>query len=219
MMTNFTDVRAGNVSSAMCAMGNVDQSGNRVSNRPEPAYHGMDPSEESVFMPAFLVPVDDNQSLIPLEKAIVLIGRQSDCDVSLTKSRKISRKHCCIAQVNDSLIIRDLGSTNGIFLNGNRIAKEALLTLGDEITIGDIQFTLRNELPAAIKGNGARNTKGNDNQGAGKSSGNARSVPPVPPTLSTASRKPLLIPSSAELQLKFDEESSGDLPISPRPRS
>ena len=61
-------------------------------------------------MPAFLVPVDAGQCLIPLEKAIVLIGRQSDCDVSLTHSRKISRRHCCIAQVNKKFVVRDLGS-------------------------------------------------------------------------------------------------------------
>ena len=57
-------------------------------------------------MPAFLVPVDAGQCLIPLEKAILLIGRQSDCDVALTQSRKISRKHCCIAQVNNKYVVR-----------------------------------------------------------------------------------------------------------------
>src|SRR5215813_13704121 len=96
-------------------------------------------------MPAFLVPVDQGQCLIPLEKAIVLIGRQADCDVSLTLSRKISRKHCCIAQVNNSFIVRDLGSTNGVFLNGNRIQKEATLEMGDNLVIGDVHFRLQNE--------------------------------------------------------------------------
>ncbi|WP_010584860.1 FHA domain-containing protein [Schlesneria paludicola] len=164
-------------------------------------------------MPAFLVPVDANQSLIPLEKAIVLIGRQSDCDVSLTNSRKISRKHCCIAQVNETLIIRDLGSTNGVFLNGNRVEKEAMITVGDEITIGDIHFTLRSEIPATAKAGGAKNGKGTE-----KPNASPRGVPPIPPPVPAASRKPLLIPSSAELNLKFDEESSDEQPTTPRPR-
>ena len=77
-------------------------------------------------MPAFLVPVEPGLVVIPLEKAIVLIGRESDCDVSLTQSRKVSRKHCCLAQVNNKIMARDLGSTNGIFLNGTRIVRANL---------------------------------------------------------------------------------------------
>lgn len=94
-------------------------------------------------MAAFLVPLDADQVLIPLEKAIVLIGRQADCDVSLTQSRKISRKHCCIAQVNERFVVRDLGSTNGVYLNGTRIQKEADLTLGDDLVIGDVRFRMQ----------------------------------------------------------------------------
>jgi len=100
-------------------------------------------------MPAFLVPIDSGQCLIPLEKAIVMIGREADCDVSLTHSRKVSRKHCCIAQVNSSFVVRDLGSTNGVFLNGNRIKKEAAIEMGDDLTIGDVRFKLLNEAPAS----------------------------------------------------------------------
>ena len=100
-------------------------------------------------MSAFLVPLDPGLCLIPLEKAIVLIGRQADCDVSLTHSRKVSRKHCCVAQVNDSFVVRDLGSTNGVFVNGSRVRKEAGLTLGDELAIGDVRFRLSAEAPSS----------------------------------------------------------------------
>ncbi len=100
-------------------------------------------------MSAFLVPLDPGLCLIPLEKAIVLIGRQADCDVSLTHSRKVSRKHCCVAQVNTSFIVRDLGSTNGVFVNGSRVRKEAGLLLGDELAIGDVRFRLQAEAPSS----------------------------------------------------------------------
>ncbi len=96
-------------------------------------------------MPAFLIPLDAGGTVIPLEKSIVLVGRQADCDVVLTHSRKVSRKHCCFAQVNDRWIIRDLGSTNGVSINGARIRKEHRLRLGDEILIGDIGFKLHNK--------------------------------------------------------------------------
>ena len=100
-------------------------------------------------MPAFLVPVDPGHCLIPLEKAIVLIGRQSDCDISLTLSRKISRKHCCVAQVNNKYVVRDLGSTNGVYLNGARIKKEATLSIGDDLMIGDVHFRMQTEAKLA----------------------------------------------------------------------
>lgn len=107
-------------------------------------------------MSAFLVPLDPGLCLIPLEKAIVLIGRQADCDVSLTHSRKVSRKHCCVAQVNDAFVVRDLGSTNGVFVNGSRVRKEVGLTLGDELTIGDVRFRLSAEAPSSkVAKNGA----------------------------------------------------------------
>lgn len=103
-------------------------------------------------MSAFLVPLDPGLCLIPLEKAIVLIGRQADCDVSLTHSRKVSRKHCCIAQVNNSYVVRDLGSTNGVFVNGTRVRKETGLSLGDELAIGDVRFRLQNEATSTKSG-------------------------------------------------------------------
>lgn len=96
-------------------------------------------------MAAFLVPLQPGACVIPLEKAILLIGRQADCDVSLTASRKISRKHCCIAIVNDTIVVRDLGSTNGVSINGNRIEQEGRLRLGDELSIGDVRFRLQKE--------------------------------------------------------------------------
>ncbi|WP_397570879.1 FHA domain-containing protein [Schlesneria sp. T3-172] len=101
-------------------------------------------------MPAFLVPVDPGHCLIPLEKAIVLIGRQSDCDVALTLSRKISRKHCCVAQVNKKYVVRDLGSTNGVYLNGTRIKKEATLSFGDDLMIGDVHFRMQADAKSIV---------------------------------------------------------------------
>lgn len=109
-------------------------------------------------MAAFLVPLQSGACVIPLEKAILLIGRQADCDVSLTASRKISRKHCCIAIVNDTVVVRDLGSTNGVSINGERIEQEGRLRLGDELSIGDVRFRLQKDAqlsPAAVTGRGA----------------------------------------------------------------
>jgi pSer/pThr/pTyr-binding forkhead associated (FHA) protein len=79
---------------------------------------------------------------IPLDKAVLFFGRHPDCDVRLPGSPKVSRRHCCIAQVNDRWVVRDLGSMNGISVNGERVKREADLSAGDELLVGDVAFTL-----------------------------------------------------------------------------
>jgi predicted component of type VI protein secretion system len=88
-------------------------------------------------MPAQLVALNDGPS-IWLDKPILLIGRHPECDIQID-SRKISRRHCCIAQVSDYLVVRDLGSTNGVRINGVRVI-EGRLTPGDELTIGSHRY-------------------------------------------------------------------------------
>lgn len=94
-------------------------------------------------MTVFLEPVTGRGVKIPIDKAIIFIGRHPDCDVVITRSRMISRKHCALVQIDNSLIIRDLGSTNGVKVNGERVEKEAHFTSGDTVTIGDIDYTVR----------------------------------------------------------------------------
>lgn len=91
-------------------------------------------------MPAQLVSLTDGPSIL-LDKPILLIGRHPECDIQID-SRKVSRRHCCMAQVGESLIVRDLGSTNGIRVNGVRML-EGRLRPGDELTIGNARFQLR----------------------------------------------------------------------------
>jgi predicted component of type VI protein secretion system len=88
-------------------------------------------------MPAQLVALDDSASIL-LDKPILLLGRHPECDIQID-SRKISRRHCCIAQVSDYLVVRDLGSTNGIRINGVRLI-EGRLASGDELTIGNNRY-------------------------------------------------------------------------------
>src|ERR1700736_393170 len=88
-------------------------------------------------MPAQLLSLNDGPSIL-LDKPILLIGRHPECDIQI-ESRKISRRHCCIAQVNDYLVVRDLGSTNGVRINGSRVL-EGRLTAGDELTIGGHRY-------------------------------------------------------------------------------
>jgi predicted component of type VI protein secretion system len=91
-------------------------------------------------MPAQLVALTEGPNIL-LDKPILLIGRHPEADIQIG-SRKISRLHCCIAQVSNYLVVRDLGSTNGIRINGER-KSEGRLDPGDELTIGNYQYVVQ----------------------------------------------------------------------------
>jgi predicted component of type VI protein secretion system len=128
---------------------------------------------------AYLVPMDQKGLKIPLDKAIVFIGRHPECDIVLTRSRKVSRKHCAIAQVNNSFVIRDLGSMNGIRLNGEQVKREVRLSVGDEVSIGDLNYILTVEKPAEPEQRAERGHH-EDARAAGSTARRAKR-PPVPP--------------------------------------
>jgi pSer/pThr/pTyr-binding forkhead associated (FHA) protein len=94
-------------------------------------------------MAATLVPIEGG-SPIALDKPIMLIGRNQDCDISLQASSKISRRHCCIVQCTDRYLLRDLGSMNGVRVNGQRVV-EMELKSGDQIAVADVGFTFQME--------------------------------------------------------------------------
>jgi predicted component of type VI protein secretion system len=91
-------------------------------------------------MPPQLVALTEGPNIL-LDKPILLLGRHQECDIQLA-SRKISRRHCCIAQVSDYLVVRDLCSTNGIRINGVRVS-EGCLREGDELTIGNHRYQVK----------------------------------------------------------------------------
>lgn len=95
-------------------------------------------------MAVYLVPVEGGRR-VTIDKAVLFIGRHPDCDVVLNTSRKVSRKHCCVAQVNNTFFIRDLGSMNGVRLNGKRVKRVAQIQFGDELTVGDVRYRLLTE--------------------------------------------------------------------------
>lgn len=94
-------------------------------------------------MQVVLEPINGKGLKIPVDKAIIFIGRHPDCDIVITRSRTISRKHCAIVQVNDSLVLRDLGSTNGVRVNGKLVKKESRFAPGDTVTFGDLEYNVK----------------------------------------------------------------------------
>src|SRR5215213_8951924 len=103
-------------------------------------------------MPAQLLALTDGPSIL-LDKPILMLGRHGECDVQLN-SRKVSRRHCCVAQVYDYLVVRDLGSTNGVRINGHRVI-EGQLRSGDELTVGNFRYQVYLEAPSSGEHSGS----------------------------------------------------------------
>jgi len=67
------------------------------------------------------------------------LGRSAQCSLQLPAAGA-SRRHASIGWHEGRVVLRDLGSTNGTFLNGERIAGEAALASGDRIRIGGFEI-------------------------------------------------------------------------------
>jgi pSer/pThr/pTyr-binding forkhead associated (FHA) protein len=78
-----------------------------------------------------------------LQRPIYLVGRHPECDLQL-ELPKISRRHCCFALAYDRLIVRDLGSRNGVRVNGREVV-ETQLFRGDEVAIGPMIYRVEQD--------------------------------------------------------------------------
>ena len=88
-----------------------------------------------------LIPADKGSyPPIPVRRPVLLIGRHPECDFRIDLP-KISRRHCCVALAYDRILVRDLGSHNGVRVNG-RVVEEAILQAGDEVAIGPLIYRL-----------------------------------------------------------------------------
>jgi len=92
-------------------------------------------------MPSRLVALDEGPD-ITLDRTIVVVGRHPACETRLD-SLRVSRHHCCMTQENGEVVVRDLGSTNGIRINGQRV-EMGRLRPGDELSIAHIRYRLEN---------------------------------------------------------------------------
>jgi pSer/pThr/pTyr-binding forkhead associated (FHA) protein len=88
--------------------------------------------------PMRLVGLDEDGAEIPVEHDILVVGRDPGCDARID-SMRVSRRHCCLTHSNGELMVRDLGSTNGIRINGLRVAGGRLRP-GDELAIAHHRF-------------------------------------------------------------------------------
>lgn len=78
---------------------------------------------------------------LALSGDVTTIGRAEGCDLRVPLG-EISRKHCTIVVSDNGLVIQDLGSSNGTFVNSKRI-QQAQLSAGDSLRLGSLLFVVQ----------------------------------------------------------------------------
>jgi adenylate cyclase len=94
-----------------------------------------------------LVATIGSQTVTLPPKRALLVGRSVACDLPV-RDPTVSRRHAELELADGGLHLRDLGSTNGTFLNGERL-REAIARPGDQVAFGRSVFDVRDDAEAA----------------------------------------------------------------------
>ena len=87
---------------------------------------------------------EGQKTVVPLVREEYSVGRKDGHAIRLTE-RNVSRDHARLRKQGESFLIEDLGSYNGVFVNGHRVAEATALHAGDLIIIGDYRIEAHNE--------------------------------------------------------------------------
>ncbi len=83
-------------------------------------------------------------------QAKTVIGRNTECNIQIPLA-EVSRQHCELTLKKDKVAVRDLGSSNGTYVNNKRV-QQAELGAGETLTVGPVIFTVTiNGTPKEIK--------------------------------------------------------------------
>lgn len=94
---------------------------------------------------------EGRKTVVPFVRDEITIGRQEGNTIRLTE-RNVSRRHARLLRQNAHVLIEDLGSYNGIKVNGDRITGQVHVQDGDLIQIGDYDLAIQREEEARAAG-------------------------------------------------------------------
>jgi pSer/pThr/pTyr-binding forkhead associated (FHA) protein len=77
--------------------------------------------------------------ILKLGNGVTTVGRQEDCQLRIGSSQ-VSRKHCQIYEKDGRLVVMDLGSSNGTFVNGKKVEGQQIVKSGDLLSFGKVKF-------------------------------------------------------------------------------
>ena len=89
--------------------------------------------------------VKGNGEFAMLQEGETVVGREENLGLSLVGESSVSRRHATITRNGSLLTLRDLGSTNGTFVNGRRISADTPLSSGDDVQFGAVRFRVEGQ--------------------------------------------------------------------------
>ncbi|HEX5237766.1 MAG TPA: TIR domain-containing protein [Sphingomicrobium sp.] len=78
--------------------------------------------------------------VITIESSGIRIGRAAPADVVIPH-KSVSREHCIVGLANDELLVTDLNSTNGTYIDEVRIDRATILPVGSVLRLGQVSLT------------------------------------------------------------------------------
>jgi pSer/pThr/pTyr-binding forkhead associated (FHA) protein len=97
-----------------------------------------------------IVKTERNRRVLTLNRQVAVVGRAKGCNVRIPEA-DVSRRHCRIVRKDGFVVVEDLRSLNGTFVNGERITGAHAIRPGDAVDIGPLHFIVGYELTAAAK--------------------------------------------------------------------
>jgi pSer/pThr/pTyr-binding forkhead associated (FHA) protein len=91
----------------------------------------------------YFIDSEEDKKLIELEEGEAIIGRSPQCDIQI-EVENVSRQHARIIFRNEEYQIEDLGSTNGVYVNGIKVEK-CVLRDHDQIDVGGVRILFSEE--------------------------------------------------------------------------
>ncbi len=91
-------------------------------------------------MRARLIPIDGGPP-VELTKDLTLVGRDEACDMRIDH-KSVSKRHCVLVKTDGLILVRDLGSTNGTRVNGQRVRRASLLP-NDHLAVANFKYLVK----------------------------------------------------------------------------
>lgn len=107
---------------------------------------------------------EDAEQCFVVVPAGIKIGRTAPAEAIIAHP-SVSREHCMVGLANDELIVSDLNSTNGTFIDGQRIGRTAVLPVGSVLRVGQVSLSHEVRSRDATE----RSTAGSGNRGGMRS--------------------------------------------------
>lgn len=131
-------------------------------------------------MKSELVPANGDPPIL-IVRDVTVVGRRDDCDVRIDHSA-LSKRHCVIVRTDGLLVIRDLATTNGTKVNGQRVRWAALLP-NDRLSLGGYKLKVylgADDVASPSELAAARDKHGNDFPTPSEDTRDRKKAPPGP---------------------------------------